>query len=213
MGTRMTAVLGLCCASAGVSAVEMTLDPRAVTEAIVIGQSAVAGGRARYHAAYRLPVARPPLDYVEVVTPFRRIVLAAEARARGGDRSFGQRQGLEMLEAPAHLALWLEFSFHPHNTYVAVPAYAVTLSGSGEARIQPRIVERLPRYGARVDGLPQLFPLPGGAVPGGSQPMLGGTVIAQFDGGLLNANGLYAVVVEEAGKELVRAPLDLAPLR
>ncbi len=214
MRTRVATVVGLWCASAVLGAVQMTIDPRGVTEAIVIGQSRSERDRARYHAPYRLVVGRAPLDYLDVVTPFRRVVLAAETRARVGDPSFGQRQGLDTLApAPAQIDLWLEFSFHPLNTYVGVPAYQVTLVDARGARTQVRAIDRRPRYGARVDSMPQPFAVPGGALPGGSQPMLGGTVIAQFDGRLLAASGVYDMVVDEAGKELARVRLDLARFR
>jgi hypothetical protein len=195
------------------AAMQMTLDPRAVDEAIAIGQSRIDVQRTRFHAPYRLAVGRAPLDYIEVITPFRRVALAAEARTRVGDRSFGQRQAFELLSTASNqLELWFELTFHPLNTLVGVPAYDIALEPSGGGRILPRTVNRIPRYGARVEGeLP--FPAPGSALPGGSQPMLGGIVITEFDGRVLDATGAYDVVVREAGKELARVRLELGRVR
>ena len=203
------------CATGAASAVQMTLDARAISEALTIGQSRVDADRARFHAPYRLPVSKPPIDFVEVVTPFRRVVLHAESRARVGDRSFAQRQALEMLNAsPPELDIWVELTFHPLNAYVGVPPYEVSLIDRSGVRIPPRVFERLPRYGARVDGEPLRLPVPGGiALRGGSQPMLGGTIVAQFDGRPLNPNGAYDVLIVEGKAELARVRVDLGKLR
>ena len=215
MGRILTWGLWIICATATLSGVQMTLDARAVTEAIAIGQSRVDAERARFHAPYRLPVNEPPIDFVEVETPFRRVVLHAESRARVGDRTFGQRQALEMLSAaPAELAVWVELTFHPQNTYVGIPPFEVLLTDRSGARIPPRGFERLTRYGARVDGEPSRLAVPGGlAWPGGSQPMLGGTIIARFDGRPLNANGAYDVLIVEGKAELARVRVDFGRLR
>ena len=62
------------------------------------------------------------MDYLEIVTPFRRIVLAAQARAGAGDRRFGQREALEIeAAAPGQIDLYAELTFHPLNTFVLVP--------------------------------------------------------------------------------------------
>jgi len=190
----------------------VALDARAIEAALAIGQSHIDAERARFHAPYRLPVAQAPVDYIEVVTPFRRVVLAAEARARMGDRSFGQRQALEVLgTAPDEFDVWVELTFHPLNAYVGVPAYEVALAGAGRS-IPPRRIERIPRYGARVQGLP--LPVPSPAVPRpprGSEPMLGATIVAGFDRRLIGA--VFDAVVSERGKMLARVRIDLTRTR
>lgn len=215
MGRTLTWALSIICATATLSAVQMTLDARAVTEAIAIGQSRVDADRARFHAPYRVPVNKPPIDFVEVETPFRRIALHAESQARIGNRLFGQRQALDMLNAaPAELEVWVELTFHPLNTYVGVPPFEVWLTDRSGVRVRPRALERVPRYGARVDGEPSRLAVPGGlAVAGGSQPMLGGTIIARFDGGPLNATGAYDVLIVDGKAELARASVNFAKLR
>ena len=217
MSARALAAVLVAAAAVSAGAVQSSLTPRAIDEALAIGQSALARERSTFHAPYRLPVARPPVDVIEVITPFRRVVLLAEQLARAGNRAFSQRQALERPEVGAEeLELRVELTFHPLNTFVAVPAYEVTLAGPGNPRIEPRTFDRTPRYGPRLDGQPSVLPVPGGlapVLPGTSQPILGGTVSARFDLRPLNPNGLYEVVVGEGGQEMSRTALDLAKLR
>lgn len=199
-----------------VFAYEASLDRRSIEEAIAIGHARVESVRVRFHQPYRIPVGRAPVDYIEVVTPFRRIEVEAETRARSGNRTLGQREALDILAAaPDQVEFFVELTFHPHNTYIGVPQYEVRLAPIGRAAsppIDPRNVERFPRYGARVEGLPLPYPA-APAVPGRTEPVLGGTLIARFDGRLLDRNGVYEVIVSEAGKELARARVNLAVLR
>ncbi|MGH9257251.1 MAG: hypothetical protein ACRD3C_22055 [Vicinamibacterales bacterium] len=199
----------------GVAAYDRSLDLRAVDDAMAIGQARDDVVRLRFHQPYRIPVGRLPIDYIDVVTPFRRVELAAEERARVGDRMFRQREALTVLaEHGDTLQLFVEAAFHPQNVYVRVPAYAVTLARPDQpARIRPRDEQRLPRFGPRVDSvLPLPYPV-APSLPAGGQPLTGGTVIATFDGQRLDPGATYEVVIEEAERELARARLDLGKLR
>lgn len=199
-----------------VFAYEASLDRRSIEEAIAIGNARIDSARVRFHQPYRILVGRAPVDYIEVVTPFRRIEAEAETRARNGNRTLSQREALDLLAAaPDQVEFFIELTFHPQNTYIGVPQYDVRLALTGREAsppIDPRNVERFPRYGARVQGLPLPYPA-APAVPGRSEPVLGGTVVARFDGRLLDRNGVYEVIVSEAGKELARARVGLATLR
>lgn len=193
---------------------EPALNPLAIADAIAIGQSRIESVRFRFHQPYRIEIGRPPVDYIDVVTPFRRVELAAEERLSLGERRFGQREALAVLaEHGDQVKLFVELTFHPLNTYVGVPAYVVTLVPMGSpARIDPLDIQRVPRFGARIDGIPLPYPS-APVVPSGSQPMLGGTLIVSFAGRQLTPNGMYDFVIEEAGKELARARLDLGRVR
>jgi hypothetical protein len=153
------------------------------------------------------------------VTPFRRIVLAAQARAGAGDRRWGQREAIEIEAAsPRQIDLYAELTFHPLNTYVLVPLYKVRVRQPSGAWVEPRNVNGMPRYGPRVNGglVPYTpTPIPGGALPGRAQPMLGATIVASFDGDALASacSQRCDVVIEEEGKTRVEAPLSLAHLR
>jgi len=88
---------------------------------------------------------------------------------------------------------------------------------SGEL-LSPRNTSSMPRYGPRVDGGNVPFtptPIPGGPVPGRSQPMLGATIIASFDGDAIGAacGRRCDVLIEEEGKTRVQVPLTLAAMK
>jgi hypothetical protein len=197
-------------------AIQVALDRRAIEEALAIGQSRITVERSRFHAPYRIAVGKAPLDMIHVVTPFRRIVLAAEERVQSGGTSIGQKEALQALaDAPDQLDLYIELTFHPLNTYIGVPAYDAALLVPGTSRrVEPKSLDRFPRYGPRVEG--GLLPSTGGSsltLPRQGQTLLGGTLIARFDIQLLEPAGVVELSVSEAGKELARARLDLAPLR
>ena len=221
--TRLAAVLATAtlAVAAGTlaGAVDLRLDPATISQALSLGQTAIAGDLTRFHQPYRLDVARPPVDYLEVVTPYRRIVLAAQAHARAGDRRWGQRQAIELEGAsPGQVDVYAELTFHPLNSFVLVPLYRIRLLLPSGGLMEPRNTSSMPRYGPRVDGglVPYMpSPLPGGAVRGRSEPMLGATIVASFDGNTLAAecNRRCDVVIEEEGKSRVQVPLTVANLR
>ena len=185
------------------------LDQRAIDDAVAIGQSYSDAVRERFHLAYRVHVAKAPVDYIEVITPFRRLVLTAEDRARIGERYLSQREVRDALARQAEaIDLALELTFHPLNTYVGVPDYAVTLE-AGLQRLRPSSLQRFSRFTPRVAGVPA----PGAGAIRGTQPLLGGTAVARFDRADLNPFGVYDVVISEAGKELGRGRIELGTLR
>jgi hypothetical protein len=203
-------------AGAGLLAFEPTLSLRSLSDAVDIGLSRMDDVRSRFQAAYHINVAKPPIDYIEVVTPFRRVALDAEAHTHAGDRLYGQREALAMLgDDPSRVDIVVEMTFHPLNTFVGVPGYSVSLVPVPDGpRMLPRNETRLPRFGPRLSGTPLPYPYAvGSPVPNGSQPLLGGSVIGTFDGSTLDPQGTYWVVVSDADKELARARVDFSKLR
>jgi hypothetical protein len=201
-------------------AFEVSLDPRTLTEAITIGQSRIDDVRSRIHAPYHIVVGRPPVDYIEIVTPFRRVALDAEAHAHAGTRLYGQREALAALGSdPARVDVVIELTFHPLNTFVGVPDYGVSLQPTSRALVvEPLTVTRIPRFGPRVAGTPLPYPyMVGPPAPNGSQPLLGGSLIASFDGRVLEPVGVYDVAISDKGtqpaKEVARARVDFGRLR
>ena len=214
MRTTAALLTLLCLGTAAASSMELKLDRRAIEEAIAIGQSPLERDRVRFHEPYRLLVARPPIDYIDVVTPFRRVVLAAENRARLGDRRFGQAEALKLLDAASpQLGVYVELTFHPLNTYVGVPDYRVKLISAAGAATEPLTSDRVPRFGPRLAGSPLPYPGPPPTLPGRTLPMLGGTVVTVFDGSLIDPNGSYLAAISETAKELARVKVDLGRLR
>lgn len=193
-------------------AVQTQVDYDAIDEALALAQRGSDTARARFHDAYRLITARAPIDYLEVVSPFRRIVIAAQQQAEAGNRSFGQRQALETLRnAGPQLDVYVEMTFNPLNTYIGVPDYDVVLVGRN-ARVRPRSLDRLSRWTPRVDGLPAAVPS-GGSGPPRGRPILGATLIARFDLQSIDPEGSYDVIVSERGDALATVRLDLGKLR
>jgi hypothetical protein len=203
--TDVVVVAVLAALTAAVGAFEPALDPRSLSEAIDLGQSRIDDVRSRFHASYHIDVMQPPVDYIEVVTPFRRIALDAEAHTRAGERLYGQREAIDIV---------VELTFHPLNNYVGVPAFTVVLMPPGGKAIEPRTIGRVPRFGPRLSGTPLPYPyVANSAAPQGSQPLLGGSIVATFDGAALDARGTYLTVIRDAGKEVAKATVDLARLR
>ena len=213
--TDVVVVAILAALTAAVSAFEPALDPRSLSEAIDLGQSRIDDVRSRFQAAYHIDVMQPPVDYIEVVTPFRRIALDAEARTRAGERLYGQREALATLgDNPSRLDIVVELTFHPLNNYVGVPAFTVALMAPGGKAIEPRTIGRVPRFGPRLSGTPLPYPyVANSAAPQGSQPLLGGSIVATFDGAALEARGTYLTLIRDSGKDVAKATVDLARLR
>jgi hypothetical protein len=196
------------------------LDRRAIEEALTIANSSLESTHRRYHADYRFPVNAPPVDFMSVVTPFRRLVLSAETEERLGRRMFGQREALAALQPdPDRFEIYVELTFHPHNTFVGVPAYMMELEPAMASRsmVLPLEIERLPRFGPRFDDTWYPFPYPrstGSTVQlPASEPLRGGTLIGRFAGVQIDALAAYAVIVRDGKKELGRGRIDLARLR
>ncbi|MBI2186998.1 MAG: hypothetical protein HYU37_07710 [Acidobacteria bacterium] len=201
--------------SGAAAAYDTTLGPQAIAEAIRIGESRIDRVHVDYHRPYRIDVRRPPVDYVELVTPFRRVVLASEERLRQGGRSFRQQEAQAVAAARGNpLEVFVELTFHPQNAYVGVPPYEVRLMhGSPETALLPQRLQRVPRSGPRLETGPTRSPYPAAPWLADGQPVLGGTVIASFDAARLDDRARYDVVIVEKGKELARASVDLASLR
>jgi hypothetical protein len=197
----------------------LPLDVTSIQEALTIANSSVQSTHQRFHADYHVPVNRAPVDFISIVSPFRRVVLAAETDAQLGRRMFGQREALRALQPdPETLEVYVELTFHPHNTLIGVPSYSVELepAATAGAAVLPREVERLPRFGPRLVADRYPFPYPYRAVPraaAGSEPLQGGTLIARFDGAQVDVKGMYGVVIRDGRQEIARARVDLLRLR
>jgi len=198
-------------------ALESRLNAASLQDALGIGQSRVASVRERFHRPYRINVGRGPIDFIEIVTPFRRVVMAAEEQARLGNRFFGQREAIATLApSPSDVDIVIELTFHPLNNYVGVPSYDVQLI-SRRARTpaaSPRTIERMPRFGPRVPGTAPPSTGPQAAnPPGGSLPLVGGSVTAKVDGTRLDPRGVYDVLVLDGRTTVLEFTIDLTPLR
>jgi hypothetical protein len=222
-GSRAAIVAATVIAALGAgraAAIELALDRRAIEQALDIAHSTIQSTHFRFHADYRFTVAKPPVDFVEVVSPFRRLVLEAAASLRQGRRMFGQREALASLQPdPERVEIYVELTFHPMNTFVSVPPYDVELVPLAQpaARVRPGTIDRIPRLGPRLEDSNYPFTAPYAITPRtpvGSEPLLGGTLIARFQGHLLDPKGVYEAVVKDGEQELGRTwRIDLSRLR
>jgi len=191
---------------------EPQLDTRAIQDAVRIGVSGSDVERERLHAQYRIRAAEPPVDWIDVMTPFHRVVLAAEQADNAG-RRFGQREAIATLGDTAdQLDALVELTFHPLNTFVAVPGYTVRLEDRDGSRIEPRRVDLVPRFSPRVEVDSPAYPAPGRTL-GEGQPVLGGTIVVVFGLEALDGTATYQLVVADGDTELTRVDLDLGSLR
>ena len=122
-----------------------TLSTRSMSEAVALGLTRIEQDRVRFHAPYRIQIGKVPVDWVDIITPFRRVVLEAETQTRNGSRLFGQREALAALRPdPERVNLVVELTFHPLNRFTRVPAYDVVLaptSGLEAPNVVPESIE------------------------------------------------------------------------
>jgi len=205
----------IACGAVSASALQAMLDRRAIEEAIYIGQSRIELERSRFHVPYRVRVAKPPIDWIDVITPFHKVELASEANARAGGRMFSQIEALKALgNAPTEMELLIEMSFHPQNTFVAVPLYDPTIVTAGGRRVSPQRVERFPHFGPRPESAGPALPTPNaGTAFGAGQPVVGGTILVALDGSAFEPKERIEVVVMDGKNELARVTVDLATMR
>jgi len=210
---RLAAIVvgSLAWGAASPHAVQIELDRRAVEEAIYIGQSRIESERTRFHAPYRVRTAQPPIDWIDVITPFHRVELAAENNARRGGRMFSQQEAIAVMKDVVNqIDLLIEMSFHPLNTFVAVPLYQVQILLPDGRRVEPKRIERFPRFGPRAESSGPALP---GPQIGGGQTVVGGTILAPMDGSAFDPNQRLDVVVLDGKAELARVALDLGKMR
>ncbi len=185
--------------------VETGIDAAAIDQAIALGRAAGSPALARFHQDYTIALGGPRLDSLEIVTEFRRVVLASEERARMADITWGAREAQLMLRPwRGTVSLLLQVTFPPNNTYRDMPHYGIVLyarpGATTPGRVEPIDLQATPRY---VSGQP--------APPG--TPILGGRVQATFDARDLDLRATYLAGIELDGREMRRAEVDFARVR
>lgn len=220
LATAAAFVIGGCLAAG--ATLQPMLDSGAFDDATRIGFSRLESERTSFHQPYRLTVGQPPIDWIDIITPFRRLELEAETRAAAGSRVLREQEARQALGSGAQqVDVIVDMTFHPQNTFVGVPPFLVVLeeiptapTTRPRARLQPVGTEQVPRFLPRVGTT--LLPFPyDGARRGlrGTEPVLGGLIVNRFSVGMLNAAGRYDIVVSDGAKELTRARVDFNTLR
>ena len=209
----LTAILMSVAGATALAGVQTNVDLLAIDDALTLIRSGSPAELTRFNEPYRVKVEKAPVDYLEVVTPFRRIVLAGVAKSAVGDRSFGQRQAIDSLaEGGERLDVYAEMTLNPFNTYIGVPDYVVALIDRSGKRLEATATTRLSRWTPRLAGPPAVPPFQAVTIPLGS-PLIGATVIAGFELKTLVPDARYDVIVELGKEELARAGIALGGMR
>jgi hypothetical protein len=212
LGSKVGLLLlaGLAASSVAIG-IEVGIGRQAIERAIAVGRRPEAE-RARFHRRYVVTTGDPVVDRVEVISEFRRVVLAAEERIRFGDYFFGVREAEGALKSWRNrVSIVAELRFHPQNVYATVPPVEVVLLDSkSERTFAPLDIRRVPSY-----SLPPSTAT-GASSPGagaGSQAtaLLGAVVEGVFEATPL-ARATLVVAIRLPPNELARAPVDLAAL-
>ena len=178
----------------------------AVTDADIHRATVIATGtkevRARFHAPYILPVSDPIVDRIDVITEFRRFVLASEEQAalgnwmvaRGGHDA--KRRTLKDILEPwrGQVAIRLAVRFHPQHRYSSLPPIDVLV---GEPSFLALDVVRTPQMALTNDEKVTF--------------MTGAVIETTFNAQSLQDRALPVRVVFD-GKEIVRVAADFARL-
>lgn len=163
--------------------------------------------RARFHAPYSTPIRDSIIRDIEVMTEFRRTVMATEDALKRGDWAVAHgASGLGGRTVASVVAPWRRIVTIVANlrlpvmhTYVSIPRCEVT-----------------------VDGTPVLAPIDRRTTPLSSLPyssrgtmvtsLIGATIEVDFDAGPVGQTSRSAVVTCE-GKDVARAVIDFSRLQ
>ena len=188
---------------AALAAVTDSLSERDVAQALSIANGSEAS-RALFHAPYRVVADDPIIEQLEIISEFRRFVLAAEDQlkagnwmmARGGFDAKGRtlRDLLRPLEG--QLSVRARLRFHPQNNYVTVPAFDILL---GEPTLLAINAVRIP-HTTRSTGEP------------GTRDVINGATIEVFYNAPTIADRVLPVRLFFEGRERARISVDFARL-
>jgi len=185
-----------------VSAIDTDITPGDVQRAITIAVSPKSA-RDRFHAAYRVRLNDAIVQDLEVITEFRRFVMASEEQlllgnwmlARGGFDSKGRTLRDILKPYNGQVSIRASLRFHPHNSYRDIPPIEATIS---EPSFLPLDVVRTPIWSNSADAV--------GPVP------LSGAVIETFFNAASFHDRTFPLAIVFEGKELVRVAVDFSKL-
>ena len=180
-------------------AVTEVLTDRDVAQAYAIANGSEAT-RTLFHAAYRVPTDEPTIEQFEVVTEFRRFVLAAEdalksgswMMARGGFDAKGRSLKDHLRPLASQVSIRARVRFHPLNNYTAPPPMDILL---GEPTLLAINVLRTPHV---TTGEP------------GTRDVINGATIETFFNAPTIADRVLPVRLIFEGRELARARMDFS---
>jgi hypothetical protein len=189
-------------AQAPVAGVTEVLTEQDVALALNIANTSEAA-RALFHAPYRIAIDDPTVERLEVITEFRRFVLAAEDQlkvgnwlmGRGGYDTKGRTLKDVLRPLAGQVSIRAELRFHPQNSYVTLPAFDILL---GEPTLLAISAIRTPHITQ---------------AHGDTRDVLNGATIEIFYNAPTIANRVLPVRVLSEGKELTRASVDFSRMQ
>jgi hypothetical protein len=157
--------------------------------------------RAVFHATYRIAVDDPTVERLEVITEFRRFVLAAEDQMKAGNWVMGRGgydpkgRSLKDVLRPlgGQVSIRAQLRFHPQNSYVTLPAFDILL---GEPTLLAINASRTPHV------TPATGP--------GMRDVLTGATIETFYNAPTIADRVLPVRLLLEGRELTRVSVDFS---
>ena len=196
---RVTVVAVLLGTAASVAGVTEVLSDRDIAHAYNLANGSEAT-RTLFHAAYRIPADDATIEQFEVVTEFRRFVLAAEEHlksgnwmmARGGFDAKGRSLKDHLRPLAGQVSIRARLRFHPLNNYTTPPPMDILL---GEPTLLAINAIRTPHV---TTGEP------------GTRDVITGATIETFFNAPTIADRVLPVRVVFEGKELARASMDFS---
>jgi hypothetical protein len=180
-----------------------------LTERDVAYAFAIANGsdatRATFHAAYVIAVDEPVIEKLEVVTEFRRLVLASEEQlkagnwmmARGGFDAKGRTLADVLRPLAGQASLRARLRFHPQNSYITLPPFDILV---GEPTLLAINATRTPHV------------TPATGEPGTRDVISGATVETFYNATTIDDRVLPVRLMFE-GKEITRVLVDFARIQ
>ncbi len=186
--------------SVEVAAITEKLTDQDIARAFNLANSGDAQ-RARFHAPYIVQIADPLIEQLEVISEFRRFVLAAEEEIKGGNWVLGRGgydskgRSLKDLLRPmtGQVTVRARLRFHPLNNYYVVPPVDIFL---GDPTLLPLSATRTPSYAPK-------------SKPGNVLVILGATVDISFNAPTIEDRVLPIRIMME-GTEVARAQVDFS---
>ncbi|RPI57511.1 MAG: hypothetical protein EHM55_01510 [Acidobacteria bacterium] len=198
------AVAALLLVQPPIAALTEELTDRDITNALNLANNAEAT-RARFHAPYIIPLDEAIVERLEVITEFRRFVLAAEEQLQLGNWMLGRggfdqkgRTLKDLLKPFAGQAsIRARLRFHPHNSYVTLPAFDIML---GDPTLAAQQAIRTPHI------------VPASGDRNTRDFIAGATIEMTFDARSIQDRALPVRIVSE-GRELARVTVDFSRLQ
>ncbi len=194
----ITGVAALLMTTPRVAAITADVSDADIRRALGIAAGSKAAA-VRFHAPYILPVKDPMIERIEVITEFRRFVLASQEQtalgnwslARGGYDARGRTLKQILQKWRGQVSIRIQVRFHPHHSYSFLPAIDILI---GEPSFLALHVLRTPMMTGESPAT-----------------MTGATIETAFNAPSFHDRSLLVRAVLD-GKELTRVGVDFSKL-